>query len=95
MKTASKLRKTLISWRDAPYRDKMPTYIGEGHVFVFPAQELGITHYLVTRTKRGKSIIEWGCTCKSYGHKEEDKIKKYGDDCKHIEQLREEWEANT
>lgn len=95
MARVSKLRRLLMHWRDIPYRDKMPTYIGEGHVFAFPAQELGVTHYLVTRTTRGKTIVEWGCGCKSYGHKDEEKIAKDGDDCKHIEQLREEWEANT
>lgn len=91
----TKLRKILVSWRDIPYKAKFPTYIGEGTVFVFPAQELGVTHYLVTRTRRGKGAYEWGCTCKSYGNKAEDKLEEFGDDCKHIEQLKEEWEANT
>lgn len=92
----TKLRKVLVSWRNIPYKDKFPTFIGYGAVFVFPAQELGVTHYLVTRTvpKAGATKpVEWGCNCKSYGNKDEDKLETEGDDCKHITRLKEEWEA--
>lgn len=87
----SKARRTLDKWKDLPYRDKMPTYLGSGEVFIFPAFEQGVTHYLVTRTVRQtpkRTFVEWSCACKGFGWSQKEE-----DECHHVEQLKEEWEA--
>jgi len=87
----SKARRILDKWAVTPVAQQAPRYLGSGEVFIWPAGSLDATHYLVARTIRKtpkRTFVEWTCACRGFGLSQ-----KEGDECKHVIQLKEQWEA--
>lgn len=82
-------RDILARW--AKGEEPQPEYVGEWHVFVWPAKALKLPSYVTMwRTyKIGRSIqFLWACTCAGYQFTDEDTVN--GEECTHIRQLKEQ-----
>lgn len=81
----SKARRVVDKWIKQAQKDRLPTYIAEGFVFLYPARSVGGDHYPVVWLTRslpsGKVVNEFLCGCKGWWYSEQD-------ECYHVKDLK-------
>jgi predicted nucleic acid-binding Zn finger protein len=81
----SKARRIVEKWVTQPRQDRLPHYIGEGFVFIYPSRGSSNEHYpviWVTRKTKKKVFHEFFCGCKGWWFSEED-------ECYHVKDLKQ------